>query len=383
MAELAEGSKVLVVGPQWLGDAVMAEPGLRALHQARPDLQLTLATPKALAPLFRDHPGLADVFEVEPHHRGLFGRGRLSKDLKGKGFDAALVLRNSFGAAWDVWRAGVPVRAGFQTFGRGWCLTEPVPWPTGFKKTHRSQHYRTLAASLGAADGEDAALPLPSIPVSDEARQRAEAALKGAVEGDPQDFTRPLVGIHPAAAYGPAKMWSERKFGQLADRLIEDHGATVVLLGSKDEQNVCTEVARHVLCARDQPERLRSLAGETASVEDLAGVLACCDLVVGNDSGPAHLAAAVGAATVTIYGSTSSDFTGVRGEKVANIWERLDCSPCFRRECHREDYMACMDAIPVARAYTTIAELMGYKEPEFEEIEAVPGDAPPTPERGG
>lgn len=375
MSELPEGAKVLVLGPNWLGDCIMAEPTVRELCEARPDLDVTLVVPEGLAGLFRDHPVIKKVhaYKDRSDHAGFFGRRKLVGELKADGYDVALVLRNSFGAAWDA--SGLAgTRVGYAAFGRSWLLTEAVPVPEDDRERHRAIAYRDLLGPLGVGEGEP---KLPHIEVSAEAAAAADELIRSE-GGEPTDF---LVAIHPGASYGPAKMWGEERFAAIADRLVEDHEATVLLLGGKGE----TELASAIVAAMraEVPEgRVRNLCGRTRDVHQMAAVFSRCAVVVGNDSGPCHVAGAVGVPTVAIFGSTSADRTGIRGEKVENLWEHLDCSPCFKRECPKEDYMACMDAIPAARVYGAIRDLLGLAEADFEDIQALPGDAPPMPDEG-
>ncbi len=383
MSGIPEGAKVLLVGPNWLGDMVMAEPALRAAAAARPDLSFSWLAPASLAPLLRGHPALSEViaWDRRGEHRGFFGRGRLRASLRERGFAAVVLLRNSLGAAWDAWRTGIPVRIGFSFFPRSLLLTEALPLPPGFRSRHRTGSYLDLVRTLGVAPDATAGPPRLAAPEAEKAK--VPGLLAAAVEGGGDaDLTRPLVGIHPGASYGPSKLWGVERFAGFADRWIEDHGATVVILGGPDEVELGRSIVAGMRTASDHPAKVRNLVGSTPDIATLAAVMSDLDLFLGNDSGPSHLAAALGIPTVAVYGSTSTDFTGVRGAKVAPLWEHLDCSPCFKRECPREDYMACMDAIPVARAYTSACELLGIRERAFEEIRPAVGDTPTMPDRG-
>ena len=376
MSKLPEGAKVLVLGPNWLGDCIMAEPTVRELCEARPDLDVTLVVPDGLAGLFRDHPVIHKVvpYENRGQHSGFFGRRKLVSSLKQEGFDATLVLRNSFGAAWDASGVGADTLVGYASFGRSWMLTEAVVAPVDEKERHRSISYRDLLRPLGIDEGEP---KLPMIHVSEEAAKEADELIRSE-GGEPTEF---LVAIHPGASYGPAKMWGEERFAALADRFVEDHDATVLLMGTRGENELASTIVGAMRA--EVPEgRVRNLCGRTRDVHQMAAVFSRCTVVLGNDSGPCHVAGAVGTPTVAIFGSTSADRTGIRGEKVENLWEHLDCSPCFKRECPKEDYMACMDAIPAARVYGAVRDLIGLAEEDFEEIDARPGDAPPAPDEG-
>ncbi len=378
MSELPQGAKVLVMGPNWLGDCVMAEPTIRQLAEARPDLELTLLVPESLQGVFQDNPVIQQLvaYKNRGEHSGMFGRMRLRRELKDKGFDAALVLRNSLGAAYDASRAGIKKRVGYGGFGRNMFLTDPVTKPEDFRERHRSNNYLALLKPFGVSLPEDA--PAPKVNITEKELARGEEIISSD-GGDPGEL---LVGLHPSASYGPAKMWGEDRFAALADRLIEDHGATVLLLGTKGESELASNIIGRMRESDHREGCVRNLTGRTPNVASLAAVFARCNVVVGNDSGPVHLAASTGTPTVAIFGSTSANQTGVRGPQVVNLWENLDCSPCFKRECPKEDYMACMDAIPVARAYTAVRELLQMEEPDFEEIVQAAGDTTGVTEDG-
>jgi heptosyltransferase-2 len=355
MSELSEGAKVLVLGPNWLGDCVMAEPTVRELCEVRPDLDVTLVVPEGLTGLFRDHPVIQKIhpYKDRGEHAGFFGRRKLVAELKSEGFDAALVLRNSFGAAWDASGVGAPVRVGYAAFGRSWMLTDAVVAPEDDAERHRSISYRDLLVPMGLGEKGPG---LPVIHVSVEAAKEAEELIRSE-GGEPTEF---LVAIHPGASYGPAKMWGEERFAALADRFVEDHDATVLMMGTKGENELASTIVGAMRA--EVPEgRVRNLCGRTRDVHQMAAVFSRCTVVVGNDSGPCHVAGAVGVPTVAVFGSTSADRTGIRGEKVENLWEHVACSPCFKRECPKEDYMACMDAIPGARVYGAVRDLLGLR----------------------
>ena len=378
MIELDQGARILIMAPHWLGDCVMAEPAIRAFLEARADLEATVLVPESLEGLFRNHPVVqrTTAYKDRGEHSGIFGRMRLWRELREQHFQAAVILRNSFGSALDAWRAGIPERLGYASVSRSWMLTEALPLPEHFKETHRSLSYLELFRHAGLDEAVE--LPLPKVFVAAREAKLADEL----IASDEGEVTHPLVAIHPGAAYGPAKMWSEQKFAAFADRLIEDHGATVLLCGTREETELASAVIGAMREGDSRPGAVRNLAGRTPGIAALAAVFARADLVVGNDSGPLHLAAATGVPSVAIYGSTSSDFTGVRGEKVRNVWERFDCSPCFKRECPKEDYMACMDAVPVARIYNEAGSLLGFEDPEFESIERAVGDTDGVKDRG-
>lgn len=293
---------MLVRLPNWLGDLLMARPLLHALRAALPEGFVAAAGRPVSRLLERE--GLWDEWRPWPEAGGRWGREAR--------FEAALVLPPSFSSAWRVPR-NVPLRSGFAGELRSWLLTHA--WrrpPRG--DLHLSREYLRLGEPLALRP-----TPLPALrPTAEEAEaaRRMAAAAVG---------SRPHVVLAPGAAYGPAKRWPAERYMGLARRLVR-RGFGVLVCGAEEDRPIAEGIARAI------GEGGRSLAGQT-SVEVQMALCAAAAGTISNDSGLAHLAAATGARTVVIFGSTSSAWTAPLGTRVAIAQRAPVCSPCFRRTC--------------------------------------------------
>jgi heptosyltransferase II len=322
--------RVLVRLPNWLGDILMARPALHALRTAHPRAEITACGPAALLELLAPE-GLWQRAEAAPGAPGLAGRLRAGR------FDAALVLPPSFSSAWLALRSGARVRAGFAQDGRSLLLTRAVR-RAARGDLHLSREYLALAAVLDARE-----VPLPGLAVDPTATREAAALLErvGLDDG-------PFAILGPGAAYGPAKRWSAERFAAFGLRWGE-RGPAVLVCGAASERGACRDLAAAI------GGQARSVAGET-SLPVQAALCARAALVVSNDSGLAHLAAATGAPTVAVFGSTSSAWTAPLGPRVRVVQRAPVCSPCFARDCAIG--FACLAAVEVAMVTSAAEELV-------------------------
>jgi heptosyltransferase-2 len=322
--------RVLVRLPNWLGDALMARPALHALRAAHPRAEITACGPRVLLQLLAPE-GLWQREEELPAGPGLPGRLRAAR------FDAALVLPPSFSSAWLAFRSGARLRVGFAHEGRSPLLTHAVRRRARGDR-HLSGEYLQLAAALEARE-----VPLPELAVDAGAVREAGALLaREGLEG------LPFAVLGPGAAYGPAKRWSAERFAALG-RQLAARGQAVLVCGAASEREACEPVRAGVgACAR-------LLAGAT-SLPVQAALCARATLTVSNDSGLAHLAAATGAPTVVVFGSTSSAWTAPAGTRVRVVQRAPVCSPCFARECAIG--YACLAAVEVAMVTSAAGELV-------------------------
>lgn len=297
--------------PNWLGDALMARPLLHSLRRARPEAVLVGVGP---APLLELLAGERVFDESHPWPLDGTGRSRLIATLRRTPAGVALVLPPSFSSAWFAWRAGARVRLGYAHDGRSFLLTHATPRLARGER-HLAREYLALVEPLGIAAAEP-----PLLGVPEERRRLALQRLADAGVGG-----GPVALFGPGARFGPAKRWPEDRFVALGRTLV-GRGWSVVACGGEDDRSVCESVATAIGAGAT------SLAGRT----DLLTQAALCGgaaVVVSNDSGLAHLAAATGALTVVIFGSTSSAWTAPLGPRVRVIQKAPVCSPCFRRTC--------------------------------------------------
>jgi len=331
--------KILVRATNWVGDAVMSIPALEAIRARWPAEIAILARPW-VAELYRGQ-GYADRVLVLDHtgrHRGLWGRRRLADELRRERFDVAVLLQNAFEAAWIAARARIPVRIGYNREGRGFLLTRAVDVPRpGEVPAHEAYYYLELLRRAGWIERLPAVEHI-AIRVEPSQRERAEEILRRA--GARHGAFR--AALAPGAAYGAAKCWPTARYAALANRLIADFDADVVLFGSAAE----SVVAERISAAMQR--RPVVLVGES-SIGDLPGLLATCQLFIGNDSGAMHVAAAVGLPVVGIFGSTDPAGTAPVTPRFTLVRHLVSCSPCFLRECpvdHR-----CMTRVEVDAVY--------------------------------
>jgi len=343
--------KILVRATNWVGDAVMGIPALQALRARWRQAHIAILARPWVADIYQGQ-GLADQiipFEHRGRHAGIGGVERLAGELRAEKFDAALLMQNAFEAAWIALRAGIPERIGYARDGRGWLLTRAIAVPQhGEIPAHEVFYYLELLRRAGWVLAESAwgqlklaaTTPVPSIDlqVAEDALKKAESFLVGA--GTKNAALR--VALAPGAAYGSAKCWPTERYAALADRLVAEFGADVILFGSPGERDVAERIA-----AKMQHVPVM-LAGKT-SIGDLPALFSRCQLFVGNDSGAMHVAAAVGLPVVTIFGPTDPFGTRPATASFALVQEKVSCSPCFLRHCpvdHR-----CMQRVTVNQVY--------------------------------
>jgi heptosyltransferase-2 len=331
-----------------LGDAVMALPLVDALRREWAGTHLAVAARSSVAPLFAMVKGV-DAVHVLRGGGGLAAIRAVAENADALGaqrFDTALLLPNSFVSAWVASRAGIRDRWGFRADWRGRLLTRAVPRPP--KPVHQAEYYLALGGGLGVDGTEVAAADACArIDVPEEARSRASTLLTEA--GLPPGAA--FVAMAPGAAYGKAKQWLPERFAELARLLRDERGVGTVLVGARADAGVCREIARAAPGAIDLATR--------TDLPTLAGVLGAAQAVVANDSGAMHLAAAVGARVVAIFGATNEKKTaplrpGPDRPRATVVTSEVWCRPCMLRECpidHR-----CMTGI---QANAVFAALVG------------------------
>lgn len=335
-------TKILIRATNWVGDAVMSLPSIRAVREAFPGAHLTVLARPGIAGLYSRERSIDHVLLLSSDRR------RSAAALRHGAFDVAILLPNSFDSALLVWMARIPRRIGYRRDGRRWLLTEsfPVPEP-GEIPRHERFYYLELLRRAGIIHEfpDCAEIRLDGI---EEARQAGLAALEAA------GMALPVIGVSPGAAYGNAKRWLPERFAETAATVARARSASIALFGSKAERPQCEAIADSIAASGVQ---VRNFAGETDSGRfiDLA---AACRLFLTNDSGSMHIASALGVPTVTVFGATDETATGPTGARARIVREHVECSPCLLRECpidHR-----CMTRITPERV--TAAALQLWKD---------------------
>ena len=345
---MADPGRLVVLSPNWLGDAVMALPAIADLRRRFPTAHLAVAARASVAPMFELAPGLDAVLTLRWTGK-LFDRGGMHHDaavLRAAGFDTAVLLPNSMASAWLVRRAGIRERWGYAADWRSPLLTRAVPKPNGSR--HQGAYYQHLTDTLGAPAG-------PLEPVLTAAAWSVQEG-RDLLIARGWNGQRPLVALAPGAAYGTAKRWPPEKYAALVSTLVSRHGATCVLVGATVDANA-TKLVQQLADDAARPYVL-DLAGAT-TLTRLAGVLALAATCVSNDSGAMHLAAALGVRVVALFGPTRDKETAplARASRPATVLiHEVFCRPCMLRECpidHR-----CMMGLDAARVEAAVAEAM-------------------------
>lgn len=363
--------RILVRGVNWLGDAVMSTPALLRLRARFPEAHLALLTHAKLAELWRHHPAVNEVISFATDE-GVFAIGRKLREREHP-FDLALVLPNSVRSALEVWVARIPRRVGYRRPWRHWCFTDLVtdrseavtmhkrsvteinalvsgtlarlPSVNLDPRAHHIHQYLQLTAELGANPAPLA----PRLGVTD-----AEVA---AVRERFKLGSETLwLGLNAGAEYGPAKRWPLDRFVAAAREIQARTGCGWILFGGKADAQLAVEIEVQV---RNPKFEIRNLAGQT-SLRELCAASKLCHVLLTNDTGPMHVAAAVGTPVVVPFGSTSSELTGpgLPGDtRHRLIQSDAPCSPCFLRECPID--FRCMKQITPDRVVAAVIAALG------------------------
>jgi heptosyltransferase II len=306
--------KILIRGPNWVGDAVLAIPAMKAIRARFPEANITVLARPWVAGLFTSAPFVDSVWREEKPS-SLTDWTRIIREVRSRGFDLALLLPNSFESALMMFLGGVPQRIGYATEARGWMLTRSIA-PN--KTQHQVHYYLDLVKMLSASTEQ----PSTQIEATSEERSMARKLL--AAEGIPNDA--PFLVLNPGAAYGSAKRWPEDRFAGAADALARQLQLGVAMIGSATEASIASQV-------RDRMKTPAAVLSGKTSLETLIGVLAESSLLITNDSGPMHIATALGIPTVAVFGSTDDKITGPWGARTRIVKHPVECSPCLLREC--------------------------------------------------
>ena len=337
--------RLVVVSPNWLGDAVMALPAIADARRHLPDAHLAVAARKSVAPLFTMVAGVDEVITL-PGRGGLRALSSWQQDaavLASGQCDAALLLPNSFATGWIASKSGIAERWGFATDWRARYLSRAVPKPKA--PLHQGAYYQALTTALGMAPGPLHARVWPN-----------QDGAKEVLREIGLDLDEPFAVFAPGAAYGRAKQWLPERFAQLAHMLIEKRNWSVVMVGANADRDVCREIEARMPKTGTKINRLIDFAGKS-DLPTLAGILAVARAVVSNDSGAMHLAGAVGTQVVALFGATNEARTSPLSASAdspapAILTHPVFCRPCMLRECpidHR-----CMRGITAERAFESL-----------------------------
>jgi heptosyltransferase-2 len=337
-----------MVSVSWLGDAIMALPALVAFRRRVPHAHLTMLSKPGVAQLWRLVPAIDDVLLQE---KGFQGLPKTVWRVKEQQFDFAYVFPRSFRSAVIPCLAGVPGRRGLAGHSRDWMLTETICLD---RETVRAHQSREMAKLLGVE--QEAAPEPPFLAVPEESMRQARRRLADTWQDRIGSLDAPLVaGFFPGAAHGPSKRWPAEHFVQLGRRLLGEHSCRILVLGARDDREICAEVAAGI------GRGARNLAGAT-SLALLAALLKHCRVVVSNDSGGMHLAAALGARVVGLFGVTDPARTAPLG-----TGHRLVLAPGVARSRDlppdSEAARHAMASIQLDEVYEAVVERLGQPPP--------------------
>lgn len=339
---------IVVRGVNWLGDAVMTTPALLRLREAKPAARITIITPEKLAGLWKHHPAVDDVIAITPEETAW----QVGRRLRWGNFTHGIVFPNSPRSAIELWLGRVPKRIGYRRPWRNIFLTDALPDRSGkavMRKRSTAEINRRIAENdfsepdvspsahqihdylhLTAAVGASAEAVAPKISVTEEETRNLRRLLL-----HDQDTGREIfAGLNPGAEYGSAKRWPKDRFIETAIAVQKQTGCHWLIFGGKNDLALTEEIALGIRTANGRAT-VTNLAGKT-SLRELCVALKLCRVLLTNDTGPAHVGAAVGTRVVIPFGSTSPILTAPGFPDLAShrfISGQAACAPCFLREC--------------------------------------------------
>jgi len=343
--------KILVRAPNWIGDAVMTLPGLESLGEFYQDkyndkyerVELTVLAKPWVVPVYENNAAVNDVIEFESEHATLLGKLKLIKLLKARKFDEAVLFQNAIEAAILTRLAGIPERIGYARDGRSFLLTKKIQFKGDIVDKHQVYYYQKIVEDMGGAK-KDALMP--RITLKESELIWAKKFLEDTVTPD-----SPFIGIAPGASYGPAKKWPLENFTALLNKFVEEKNAVPVILGGPGDKEDAGKISDGLSV------RHMNLTDRLTLRQSMA-VMSLLNVFITNDSGPMHIASAMGVSTVALFGSTSPTHTGPLNVNTKVIKDEIECSPCFERTCPYGHY-DCFKGLTVDRIYDEADKLCG------------------------
>ncbi|HKL48300.1 MAG TPA: lipopolysaccharide heptosyltransferase II, partial [Desulfuromonadales bacterium] len=318
--------RIMVRATNWIGDGVMMTPALEAIRTFFPQAEITVVANPLVAQLFTHHPWCdrVMVYDRKGEHRGFAGLWRFSRKLKSQRFDLAILLQKAFEPALLAFLARIPERIGFSTDGRGFLLSRRTPLTDDVRCQHHSRHYLHMLRQFGIEGGSGDQY----LEVSAPERQWAEEKLG---HGS-------FIAINPGAAYGSAKRWIPERFAEVGDRLADEYGVRIVLTGGPGEAEIGSDIESFMT------RKPLNLIGRT-SIRQMMAIIDRCRLMVSNDSGPMHVAAALDVPVVAVFGATDHTTTYPWTKQYRVVRRDFECAPCLKRQCPTDH--RCMEAVTV------------------------------------
>ncbi len=349
--------RILIVQPNWVGDAVMASPALRALRGLYPDAHISYLLRRYVKPIYTGMPWCDRLITYRTgRSRTRTGKGMIdvAARLRAGRFDMAIVMPNSFKSALLCKMAGIKRIVGYERDGRSFLITDkllPAKERGKFLPTPITRYYLGIAQYLGSRSRD---LKLELFVTPQERQAAGEVFVRAGLDADlcrPHSQGKPpLIILNPGAQYGDAKCWPAGNFAILADQLVDELGATVLLSGAPRERRILDEVQRHMKHAAVD------LATKGLTLGALKEIVRRCDVMVTNDTGPRHIAAAFDVPVVTVFGPTHPQWTEIEFPRERKVSVQVFCGPCQKKRCpldHR-----CMTRVSPSAVFDAAARLL-------------------------
>ena len=329
--------KIMIRTPNWIGDAVMTTPAMAVVRDSFPGARIVLVANPVVSQLFSPHPSCDDVivYDKKGIHKGLAGLVRFSFSLRRESFDLAILFQNAIEAAIIGALAGIPNRTGYRSDGRGFLLTRGVTLRKEDLRLHHTDYYLGMLQRIGLS----ASRRELSLYCTEEEKDWAKEQLGNG----------PRVAINPGAAYGSAKRWFPERFAEVANSIRREFGMDILLVGGPAEREIGDDIVSRM------PEKPLDMIGRT-SVRQMMSLLSQCRLMVTNDSGPMHVAAALGIPVVALFGPTDHTTTSPLSDAVRIVRKDTECAPCLKRVCPTDQ--RCMTAIDPGDVMVSVRSLL-------------------------
>ncbi len=339
--------RILIRCPNWIGDVMLSIPSISLVREAFPSAHISILIKSNLSPLLEGNPDIHEIISFNPETMSVIEKLKFYRGLKEKNFDLAILLTNSFESALFIYLAGIKERIGYNKDMRGIFLTEKIPMPSRKSpRMHQADFYLTLIKSISVVSGQWSVV----------SNNKVYFYIPEGIQNDVDKFwdekglskKSPVIGMNIGASYGPAKRWLPERFAELADRIYSELKGEVILFGGSGDFNIEAEIKVRM------KNKALSMVGKT-TLKSLAAMIKRCHLFITNDSGPMHIAAAVGTPIVAIFGSTDPSETSPLCDKYKIVSKPVDCSPCWKRECPTDH--RCMELIKVSDVMDAVKEM--------------------------
>ena len=345
----SDPARILIRGANWVGDAIMTTPVIRAIRKNFPEAEISILVKSWVAPVFHNNPFVDSVliYDDSGRHKKGWGTIRLAKDLRQYNFDLTVLMQNAFEAALITFLAGIPKRLGYNTDARALLLNRCIKLDPKLKRVHLIDYYRGILKGGGLYD-VGASLDLF---IRDREKQKAEKSL----QDNGIDILKPVIAINPGATGGTAKRWFPNRFAKLSAKLAEHFGVKVLIFGGPGDNTLGEQISglSGDVCV--------NLAGKTNLAQAFA-LIERCSLFITNDSGLMHAAAALDINQVAVIGSTNHITTPPSNTNSRIVRVSVHCSPCMKPEC-RYDHHQCMDKISVDMVFNEAVAMLESSNP--------------------